>query len=168
MCCLVAPTIYGVKVVMGLVFLAMIEGLFELYYGYYVSNFYLGLWWTEETRGFSSNVFFMVTIVYLIPNMGACYLFWIHYKEDNKETRIDLGNAILLFMLRGCIEFAWMPFYWFYLGKVQDITETSFVGYYLYNFTVIMWTSIALIFVNIAVTCYWRGVFEIYALCYGY
>ena len=118
MCCLVVPTTYGIKIVMALVFLAMLEGLFEIYYGYYVSNFYHGLWWTEEPRSFSSNIFLIVTIIYLIPNMGACYLFWIHYKEDNKETRIDLGNAIVMFGLRGCIEFTWMPFYWFYLGNV--------------------------------------------------
>ena len=168
MCCLLVPTIYGIKVIMFLVYLSMLEGLFEIYYGYYLSNFYHGLWWTNEERGFSSNVFLMVTIVYLIPNVGACYLFWIHYKEDNKETRIDLGNAILLMMLRGCIEFAWMPFYWFYLGKVQNITGLSFIGYYLYDYRVIMWTSICLIFINIVITCYFKLMLEKHAIYFGY
>ena len=153
---------------MGIVYFCMFEGLFEIYYGYYTSNFYHGLWWTDEERGFSCNVFLMVTVVYLIPNIGACYLFWIHHKEDNKETRLDLGNALILMMLRGCLEFAWMPFYWFYLGRVNDITDLNFIGYYLYDFRVIMWTSIGLIFLNIVICCYFKNILEIHATVYGY
>ena len=75
-CCACLPLSLGIKIMRVLVYLALLEGFTELYYAIIKSQ--LVSKDDKSSGSFLDNLFSIIWLVYIIPNISAAYLFTKH------------------------------------------------------------------------------------------